>query len=133
MKNNLELLLYSFEGELSQEEQQQLKKALSASPELRAERDKLLKIRKLIGGLKIPEDPSFSDKVLQRLNNSSSKTETAFSATVVSLFPRVAAACIVILLLALSIVYLSQGNYSTDALIGVDTFSLEDAYSLIDY
>ncbi len=133
MKNNLELLLYSFDGKLNQEEQQQLDKALSASPGLRAERDKLLKMRKLIGGLKISEDPSFSDKVLQRLKNSPAKTQAAFSATVVSLFPRVAAACIVILLLALSIVYLSEGSYSTDALIGVDSFSLEDAYSLIDY
>ncbi|MCB0580469.1 MAG: hypothetical protein KDD10_14315 [Phaeodactylibacter sp.] len=122
-----ELLLRSFEQELSDEEQSRLDAALTGSEELRREQQQLEKVRHLLGSLQIAPDNSFVDSVIEQLNTS------PVEATLLSILPRAVAACLIVLLLTLIGIYLAEGSLSTDAIIGVNNLVPEDAYSYLEY
>ena len=122
-----ELLLRSFDQELSAGEKARLDAALAGSEELRLEKQRLEKVRYLLGSLQAGPPGGFVDGVMARL-----KASTA-EATLLSLLPRAAAACLIILLLALAGIYLAEGSLSTDAIIGVANLAPEDAYTYLEY
>ena len=122
-----ELLLRSFEQELSDEEQSRLDAALTGSEELRREQQQLEKVRHLLGSLQIAPDNGFVDSVIEQLNTS------PVEATLLSILPRAVAACLIVLLLTLIGIYLAEGSLSTDAIIGVNNLVPEDAYSYLEY
>ena len=121
-----ELLLRSFDQELSAGEKARLDAALAGSEELRLEKQRLEKVRYLLGSLQAEPQRGFANSVMARL-----KASTA-EATLLSLLPR-AAACLIILLLALAGIYLAEGSLSTDAIIGVANLAPEDAYTYLEY
>jgi len=127
-KENInELLLRSFDQELSPEERAGLDAALADSEALRREKQQLEKLRNLLGGLRAEADRTFAGKVMSKLGAS------PVEATLLSLLPRAAAACLIILLLTLIGIYLSEGSLSTDAIIGVSNLAPEDAYTYLEY
>lgn len=127
-KENInELLLLSFDQELSPEERAGLDAALADSEALRREKQQLEKLRDLLGGLRAEADRTFAGKVMSKLGAS------PVEATLLSLLPRAAAACLIILLLTLIGIYLSEGSLSTDAIIGVSNLAPEDAYTYLEY
>ena len=122
-----ELLLRSFDQELSAGEKARLDAALAGSEELCQEKQQLEKVRYLLGSLQAEPQRGFANSVMARL-----KASTA-EATLLSLLPRAAAACLIILLLALAGIYLAEGSLSTDAIIGVANLAPEDAYTYLEY
>lgn len=127
--NNIkDLLLRSVTEELSLEEQAELDLALSDSEELRKEQKRLLRTRDLLQRAIPPKDLEFSKRVMQKLDKS--RTEVAL---VVQLFPRVAAACIAVVLALGLFLYFDAGSLSTDVLVGLEGLSLEEAVALTEY
>ena len=122
-----ELLLRSFDEELSPEERAGLDAALADSEALRREKQQLEKLRNLLGGLQAEVDRTFAGKVMSKVSIS------PVEATLLSLLPRAAAACLIILLLTLIGIYLAEGSLSTDAIIGVSNLAPEDAYTYLEY
>lgn len=122
-----ELLLRSFDEELSPEERAGLDAALADSEALRLEKQQLEKLRNLLGGLQAEVDRTFAGKVMSKVSIS------PVEATLLSLLPRAAAACLIILLLTLIGIYLAEGSLSTDAIIGVSNLAPEDAYTYLEY
>lgn len=122
-----ELLLRSFDQELSGEEKAWLEAALAGSEELRREKGRLKTLRQMLGRLQAESKAGFVDGVMGRLNAS------PVAATLLSLLPRTAAACLIILLLTLIGIYLAEGSLSPDAIIGVGSLSPEDAYTYLEY
>ena len=122
-----ELLLRSFEQQLSAEERGRLDAALAGSEELRREQQQLEKVRHWLGSLQATPKNGFVDGVMKELNTS------PVEATLLSILPRAAAACLIILLLALAGIYLAEGSLSTDAIIGVANLAPEDAYTYLEY
>jgi hypothetical protein len=54
-------------------------------------------------------------------------------ALVVQLFPRVAAACAIVLVALTLFLYFEAGSLSADALVGLEDLSIDDAVALTEY
>ena len=76
-----------------------------------------------------PEDPNFAERVLTNLGK---QVEEDLSAVIIRLFPRVAAACVLILGVALGTIYVTEGSLMMDTIIGVNEVLLEDAVLLVE-
>ena len=122
-----ELLLRSLDEPLSAKEHSQLEAALKDSAELRREKEQLEKNRRLLSSLKPVPNSTFVNGVMARLNTS------PVEATLLSMLPRAAAACLIILLITLIGIYMAEGSLSTDAIIGVNNLAPEDAYTYLEY
>lgn len=128
-KEVLDLLIYSFDSELSSEEALQLEKALAASAELRLEKERIVKTRQLMESFDLGPDHTFVNSVMKKIKR---KVEPAFNRVIIQLFPKVAAACLLLFLITLLGVYVTEGNLSADAIIGIEEISIEEALSLIE-
>lgn len=122
-----ELLLRSFDQELPAGETARLKAALAGSEELRREKRQLEKLRAALRSLQAGANEGFADGVMARLKAS------PVEATLLALLPRVAAGCLIFILLALIGIYLAEGSLSADAIIGVSNLAPEDAYTYLEY
>lgn len=125
--DKLDLLIKSLDNELSPEEQRALNEALAESEALRREREQLLAMRAAMADLRLEPDAGFPERVLEQIR----VNKHAGIAIIADLFPRVAAACIVILFAFLLSVYLSDGSLTTDALLGTQELTVDEAYSLV--
>ncbi len=122
------LLLRSLDQPLKPQEQQRLEEELSQSAELRARREELLRNRERLGQWRPRPDPAFTTRVMARWERY--HTPKTVQSLLVAWFPRVAAACLLILLLAILGTYLSEGSLNSDVFIGTQDLTVEDAYSL---
>lgn len=113
---------------MSAAEQEQLRAALEVSEELRREQEQLTYTRELVQQAIPAADPGFSQKVLERLQKGRKEV-----ALVVQLFPRVAAACVAVILALGLFLYFEAGSLSTDALVGLQDLSIEEAVALTEY
>lgn len=80
--------------------------------------------------LQADKDPKFADRVMYQLQQTK---KSEFSASIIALFPKVAAACVLLLLCSLLGIYFTEGSLSTEAIIGFQDLAPEDAYALIDF
>ena len=114
-----DLLIQSFDRELTTEEQLQLDEALKNSEELREQKEQLVSLRNMISKTKISFDQNFSAEVMDKIS------EGNFSSNVISLFKKIAytgAASIVILLG--SHLY-SGGSLSLESFLGIESISAD--------
>ena len=84
-----------------------------------------------LASFSVQEDPSFTDDLMQRIEQE--KTTVPVIATIHKLFPRVAAACVLLVLLSVVAIYFTEGNLSMEAIVGVQDLAPEDAYSYLEY
>ena len=131
MENVKELLMRSFDQELTPQEKEALERALESSEELRQEKDDIEKMRKLIS----LSSPSFSDSFIENTMNrvKNEQDENPQLSQFISIFKRIAisgAAAIVALLIS---IYFIDGSLATDAIFGIADYSPEIAeFSLFD-
>lgn len=129
MNDPLNLLLHSFDNELTPEQATQLEAALANSPELREEKVRLLEMRALFSAAKMEADHTFVNRVMLRIEEVKS---TSFSKVIVNLFPKVAAACVVFILATLIGIYVTEGTLSADAIMGIEDISVEEALTITE-
>ena len=129
MNDPLDLLIHSLDNELTPAEAKQLEEALANSPELRQEKERLLEIRAMFGAAKMEQDHTFVNKVMMRINQAK---KPSFNNVIVNLFPKVAAACVLLFLVTLIGIYITEGTLSTDAIMGIEEMSVEDALTITE-
>lgn len=127
--NILDLLLRSMDMELPEAEAEKLEQALQESASLQQEKVRLLAMREQLEAWTAPEDPTFADRVMVNLGK---QVEEDLSAVIIRLFPKVAAACVLILAVALGTIYVTEGSLMLDTIIGVNEVVLEDAVLLVE-
>jgi hypothetical protein len=89
----LELLYRSFDSELTAEEQKRLERALVESEDLERERDRLARLRGVVGGgTHASFGPYFAERVLGRITSSESNGRESFVSSLVTVFRPVALA-----------------------------------------
>lgn len=122
-----ELLLKSMDQSLAAAEKKQLENALANSEALRKEQQALLNLRRVLSAKTISPTPAdFSQGILQSIQRPK----------VVQLnnwMPQIAAACLILLCTTLISIYAMEGTLSTEALLGVQDLSPEEAYTLLTY
>lgn len=122
-----ELLLKSLDQALSVKEQDQLDQALAQSAALQTAKVKLIQMRDLLAQKTISETPDgFSQNILRGI-------QPTKVIQLNSWMPQIAAACLIILSTALISIYTMEGTLSTEALLGVQDLSPEEAYTLLTY
>lgn len=124
---HLQKLLYrSLDESLNPSEKEALQNGLAHFPTLQEEQEHLIKMRHLLSEVKIDQSPQFVNTVLTQLN------PIRQEATIVQLFPRVAAACILFFTIVFLTFYLGDLNLGAEVLVGVDEVSIDDAYAFLD-
>ena len=126
----LDLLIYSLDNDLTEAEQATLDAALEASASLRAEKEQLLQMRAALENFSLEKDTQFTADLMQQLDKQKSNN---LGARIRRIYPRVAAACAIIVLLSILGIYLVEGNFSMEAIVGIQDLTPEDAYSYLDY
>ncbi len=126
-KSALELLLHSLDHELSPAEQAQLGEALASSKDLRQERDEYLQMRELLAELRTERNVAFTESVMSRLD---AEKESGFWSDIISLSPKVAAACVAFVIISLMGIYFWEGNLSPETIIGTGELTPEDAFTI---
>lgn len=119
-----DLLIRSLDQKLDPSETARLRRALDESSVLRTEQQRLRRMRRKIAALRLDRDPTFAERVTNRLLDLGKRT---LSRTMAAIFPKVAAACLLLFLLSLAAIYFSTGALSVDAIIGIEELTPEDA------
>ena len=122
-----ELLAYSLDNELSEKQQVQLDEALSTSKDLQELQDELFAMRNIMEGQRPAKSEAFVQGVLAQL-----PLQASINTRILRLFPRVAAACI--LLIGATYLGLEKGNtnWISDELVGTQYLSTDDAMTYLD-
>ncbi|MCB0569260.1 MAG: hypothetical protein KDC66_05835 [Phaeodactylibacter sp.] len=119
------LLLRAMDGQLGQEEQAELQLALAASETLRREQAQLEKMRGMLASLRPEPSQAFTGRVMNAVRQRQRETR------ILTWVTRVAAACLLIFALGLLSLYWPEGRLDTDAVLGLDSLSPDDAVTLL--
>ena len=126
----LNLLIRSFDENLSEVERTSLDKALAGSPELRQEKKQLSDMRQMIGETAERKfKPFFSARVMRRIEESQSEQEDFFGSLVWAfrVFAMVGTAAI---LLFFALNSKLANDLSIDSILGLPQLSIEDTWQL---
>lgn len=131
MNERLLALLYrSLDTELSPAEQQELQAGLAASETLRAERRRIVEMRRTLHHQAARRfKPFFSSRVMARVRETRAGEDDSVKALLWA-FKRVAVGAAVALLLLMANSVLLQNNRSFEALLGLPESTLEDVWRL---
>lgn len=124
-----DLLIRSLDEKLPEAQAKQLETALAGSAELRLEQQKLRKMRNLMGAFSVNTAPDFSEQLMAKLPRKSSAKIISLKRYATS----IAAACVLLVLVSILSIYAWEGNLSTEALLGIQDLSPEDAYTILNY
>ncbi len=120
MEKNRELLIRSFDEPLLPEEEKQLKEALKQSEALRKEKNELEAVRTVMSDYSPSFGDGFSKTVLDRIE------AMADDSNLYQLFKRFALGGVAAILVLLISVYFTDGNLSTDSLLGLSGLSADN-------
>lgn len=135
MKRERKLLYRSFEENLSPAEEKYLEAALGKSAELRWEKSELQKMRtRLAGSSAMGFSPGFSDQVMRRIRQA--VPVNGFEEFIESLFwsfKRLAVAAAIVVILLLSINWISQGRVSLGSALAIPQLTVDDTVNLDEF
>lgn len=128
-----DLLMRSLDGDLDERDRTMLEKALSESEELRREKEKLVRLRELIGSGDYQFQYGFTDRVMNRLTKSKNgkSIEFNFARDLNRIFMRVAITGVAAIILLLLSIYLTTGSVSIDSLSGAESYSEDNVISYL--
>ena len=125
MENTKEILLKSFDTELTPEEQKLLDNALQRSEELRKEKQEIEQMRNLLSGQEASFKSGFEDRVMDRLETQPTASPKAIE--MVSIFKRVAITGMAAIIALLITIYFVDGTLNLDSLFGLTNYSPDGA------
>ncbi len=128
------LLVASFDRDLSDEEQAALNQGLETSEELRKEQVVLQQMREITAAHSPEFAPFFSGRVMHKIEALHQPTkEPVLAKWLTKMFPKVALSGVAVILLVLVSTYFVEGSFSLDTLLGISEVAAEDAdYFLIE-
>ncbi len=130
-KEWMDLLVKSFDEQLTTQESTILAEALAQSAELRAEKVALLKMRDLFANFSVEGDEQFVNNVMEAITSVEIIAKRKIIHYLSQIYPKAIAACLFILMSFITYIYLSTGNLDTETLIGINELSPDEAYSFL--
>ncbi len=119
---HLDLLLQSLDAPLDADQRRTLDAALAQRDDLRTQQQQYQVLRQALAGLHPAPNADFAGRVMASIAQ-----QRHYLTPVVRLWPLVAVAASVVLVLGLAFIYYHTGSLDADALVGVDTLDLDDA------
>lgn len=130
--HQIKALLYrSLEEELPEKDKNQLQTGLETFPDLAEEKRRLEALRMLLGNSQPDPSPEFVAKVMRELPRENSR-EIPMYLLLARTLPRIAAALILALAIALAAIYYLEGNLTPDALVGAPRLTPEEALTILN-
>ena len=80
----------------------------------------------------LEKDPSFVDRTIKRWESRQANDEHSAPGILIRLFPFIAAASVIILLIGFGSIYYTEGDIDTSAIIGMEEITDEEAYVLLN-
>ncbi len=130
-KEWINLLHRSFEEELSKAETIQLETALKESEELRLEQAELRATRNLFATFSVEKDDNFVAAIMAAVEKEELVAKRQIAHYLSRIFPISIAACVFILMSFVGHIYISEGNFESESIVGVSDLAPEDAYSYL--
>ena len=129
------LLIRSFDEELSPDEKERLEVFLSESSELRKEKRELLEMRKIISATQYSFGPGFHSKVMDKIAEEKEPLilRPEFNKSLFTVFKRVALTGVAAIIILFLSIYLSDDSFSFRSLTGGDTYSDDNLVSYLLY
>ncbi|NOX85421.1 MAG: hypothetical protein GXO86_05585 [Chlorobi bacterium] len=125
MKKIKEILLKSFDAELTPQERKLLDEALQNSEELRKEKRELEQMRGMFAGQEASFDTGFADRVMEHLE--AETVNPPKTVEMYSVFKRVAFVGIAAIIALLITIYYIDGTLTLDAVLGISGYSPDGA------
>ncbi len=126
-KKILELLYRSFDQQLDPQQQQRLDEALAQSEELRAEQERIARMRAMISENRVPSfQPFFAEKVMRQIRGGETAQET-FWDSLISVFRPVAIAATILFIALLTYNLFKSDNKSLSSVFAGPELRLEQA------
>jgi len=126
----IDLLIRSFDSDLSRNERAELGAALQNSPELRNEKTRLESIRGIIASSAVRSfKPFFATRVMQRIDAETNDQEDFFE-SLIRMFRRVALASALAVILLFASALLTGRTSSFSTLFGMPQVTIEDTLQL---
>jgi hypothetical protein len=129
----MNLLIRSLDEELKPSERETLNKAISGSDHLRKEKEKLVKMRKLVGSVDYQFKHGFSDRVMGRLRHRKNGLDFSFGKDLSRIFTRVAISGVAAILILLITIYITTGSFSFNSLSGIQGYNEDNVISYLLY
>jgi len=129
-----ELLLRSFDQDLSPGELEVLEKAIIQFPELKQEKRRLQQMRSSMAAGEFAFKPGFESRVMDRVAQEQEPLilNPGFNHSLNLAFMRIAMTAVAAILILILSIYLSEGTIDVNSVTGADTFSSSDD-NLISY
>jgi len=127
LKKTEALLLRSLDEPLTAVEKQQLEEALQTEPGLQATKADYLLIRSELSTLAVAPSSGFVRRVV-----AATQEKNQITTQIIQLWPAVAAAAVVAIVLGVGWVYGTSGSLEVEAIYGLDQLAIEDVFAL-DY
>ncbi|EAY29268.1 hypothetical protein [Microscilla marina] len=122
------LLVASFDRDLSDEEQTALNQGLERSEDLRREKIALQNLRKLTAAQSPEFAPFFAGRVMHKIDTLQTQPkEPALAKWLTKMFPKVALSGMAVIVLLIINTYFMEGSFSLDTLLGISEVAAEDA------
>lgn len=125
MENIKEILLKSFDAELTPQERKMLDGALQRSEDLRKEKQEIGQMRNLLAGQEASFESGFADRVMDRLKKE--PTVSPRTIEMYSIFKRVAIVGIAAIIALLITIYYIDGSLTLNAVLGISGYSPDGA------
>ena len=131
----LDLLIRSLDTDLNERDRKTVEDALSESEELRNEKEKLIRLRELVGSRDFQFNHGFKERVMDNLssNRNGLGIDFTFVRDLNRIFTRVAITGIAAIVLLLLSIFLTTGSVSFDSLSGAESYSEDNVISYLLY
>lgn len=122
-----QLLLKSFDEELTTTEHDTLNSGLAHSEALRQEKERLERTEELLTDFSFGYAPKFEQDVMIKLKGASEVKENDWLQSLVALFPKVAFSGLAVIAIMLVTIYYSEGMLSWEAVMGIEDLTSDSA------
>lgn len=130
-KEWINLLHRSFEEKLSKAETMQLTTALKESAELRLEQAELTATRNLFASFSVKKDDDFVADIMETIEEREIVAKRQIGHYLSKIFPISIAACALIMMSFVAHIYISEGSFDSESIVGINELSPDDAYSYL--
>ena len=126
------LMLKSLEEPLDSYEQILLEDALGSSAEMRKKYQDLKEVRQLLNTYELDSDSLWSEEEIIRFIPVQKAENQAKTFVLGRYWSRIAAACVIALVISMGSVYFQNGSIDADTLVGIDDIYADEAYTYLN-
>ena len=126
-----ELMLKSFEGQLSASEQIILDEAIGSSQAMHKKYEELKEVRQLMSSYELDDNHLWDDEEILHFIPGQQVQNQAKVFTLGRYWSRIAAACVFACVISMGTVYLQNGSIDADTLVGIDEIDADEAFTYL--